>query len=136
MLSKETGALLIPICGLYYCYYMWKKNKETTNEADISTGAKITTGIKDLSIIFFIALLVWSIFPALDMIYNDSQSINAILGRINSAVIEKEAGTYNYWFMTVFSIFKLFLWTGPVLLFFSLLSVMTKKEWKQDGIFV
>ncbi len=131
MLSKETGVLLIPICGLYYCYSIWKKKETTT-----SIKAKITKGAKDATIILFIGLLVWSIFPVLDMIYNESQSVNAIVSRINTAVIEKEAGTHNYWFMTVFSIFKLLLWTGPLLLMFSLLSVITKREWKQEGIFI
>src|SRR3989338_6545760 len=131
MLSKETGVLLIPICGWYYCYYVWKK-KETT----IPTRLRIKKGVKDAGLIFLIALLVWSIFPVLDMVYNESQSFNAILSRINSAVIEKEPGNYNYWFMTIFSIFKLLLWTGPLLLFFSLLSMITKKEWRQEGIFM
>jgi len=135
MLSKETGVLLILICGLYYGYTIWKRMKEAKENASIKE--EVINGIKNSAIICLIALVVWSIFPILDIIYNNSQNTDAIISRIKDVVIERESTTdYSYWFMTVFSIFKLLLWTGPLLLFFPLLSMMTKKEWKQEGIFM
>ncbi|MEK6920714.1 MAG: glycosyltransferase family 39 protein, partial [Nanoarchaeota archaeon] len=135
MLSKETGVLLIPVCGLYYCYTFWKRKKEATE--NIFMKESIINGIKNSAVICLIALVIWSIFPILDIIYNNNQSTDAIVSRINEVVIERESTIdYNYWFMTVFSIFKLLLWTGPLLLFLPLVSVMTKKEWKQEGIFI
>lgn len=131
MLSKETGVLLIPICGLYYWYTLWKRKKEAKENVSMKEG--MINGIKNSVVIGVIALVVWSIFPILDILYNNSQSTDAILNRINDVVIERESTTdYNYWFMTVFSIFKLLIWTGPLLLFLSFLSIMKRKEWKQE----
>ncbi len=133
MLSKETGVLLIPICATYYCYTIWKRKKET----DFSIKTEITNGVRNASIIIFIALIVWSIFPIFDIIYNQSQSINAIVGRIDAAVIEKETnGSYNYWFMTLFSIFKLLIWTGPLLLFVPILIIMNREYKERQEILV
>lgn len=128
MLSKETGVLLILICGLYYLYTLWKIEKSQRKE-ECKKAVKQSIGI------LLIAGIVWSIFPILDIIFNNGQSINAILERANSAVSER-AAAYSYWFMTVFSLFKLLLWTGPLLLFLPIFCILKKKEWKQEGIFV
>lgn len=128
MLSKETGLLLIPICGLYFLHTIWKMKNNVKGE--IIQATKHSIGI------LFIAGIVWSIFPILDIMYNNGQSMSAIFERMNTAVIGDREAAYSYWFMTFFSLFKLLLWTGPLLLFSSLLFIIKKKEWKQEIIFL
>ncbi len=124
MLSKETGVLLIPICGIYSLYTLWKTEKNQQKE-ECKKAVKHCIGI------LLIAGIVWSIFPLLDLIYNNGQSINAILERATSAVSER-AAAYSYWFMSVFSAFKLFIWSGPLLFFLPIVCILKKKEWKQE----
>jgi len=128
MLSKETSVLLIPTLGFYYVYVLWKTEKSQQKE-------ECKKAIKNSIGIVLIAGIVWSIFPLLDFIHNNGQSVNAILERANSAVSEGAAG-YSYWFMTAFSTFKLLLWSGPLLFFLPIVCMVKKKEWKHEWIFI
>ncbi len=129
MLSKETGVLLIPICAGYYCYKIWNRDKT------VRIREEIADRIKDSSIIIFTALIVWSIFPIFDILYNNGASMNAIIERINTVVIGTSMN-YNYWFMVLFSIFKLMLWIGPLLLMISIISIIKREEKKEESIFI
>ncbi len=128
MLSKEAGILLVPICGIYYLYTLWKTEKYQRKE-ELKMAVKHSIGM------VVIAGIVWSIFPILDIIYNNGQSTSAIIERMDAAVSEKETA-YSYWFMMLFSIFKILIWIGPLLLFLSILFIITKKEWSQASIFI
>lgn len=131
LLSKETGVLLLPICVFYYFHTLTlKTKKETTLKEEISHVTKCSLAI------LFIAGIVWSIFPILDILYNNGQNMNAIIERVNSAVIQREeALALNYLFLSLFSIFKVLLWMGPLFLFLPFLLLFTKNEQKQYFLF-
>jgi len=112
MLSKETGFLLMPILGVYYILQ--------TRKGIIQTFVPIIG----------IGALIFSIYPVLDIVYNHGDSIQAIATRVETAVIEEENNVS--WFLLAFSIFKIVVWMGPILLFLPILWFFNKEEtWKQ-----
>ena len=114
LLSKETAVLLFPI--LVFCYFFRKK------EVPFVSLFSLKQFFSVFFLVTFLSLLVWSIFPILDLSYNHGQNMHAILERVQSAVIEKQNNLgYHGPILFFYSVFKILLWCGPFLLFFPLL---------------
>ena len=82
MLCKESGIVLIPIAGFYYLIEQSTLFRKDKVEFFKTLG-------KHLFIIGVFSALVFSVFPVLDILFNESQSINAIFNRLDHAVGER-----------------------------------------------
>ena len=114
LLSKETGVLLFPI--LLFCYFFQKNSNVLLSFSSLRKLFSV------FLLLTFLSLFVWSIFPILDLSYNNGQNMHAILERIQGVIIEKQnnLGYYSP-ILFFYSLFKILLWCGPFLLFFPLL---------------
>ncbi len=124
LLSKETAFLLFIIMILYLGY------DSRNNLKGLMYGH-----IKTIVLIGVIAAIVFSVFPLLDILYNNHQNIDAIIQRIDSAVIHPTSQeSYSSLSFFVYSLFKILLWVGPLLLCFPLLSRKNLKEHNKKEI--
>jgi 4-amino-4-deoxy-L-arabinose transferase-like glycosyltransferase len=126
MLSKESGILFLPIAALYYITNIKKTQKSTILN-------KVKNIFKTGLLLSIIALTVFSIFPVADTLFNNGQNLDAIMNRIDTVAEERPQNL----FLWVFSLFKVFIWAGPLLIFIPLLAFLNtirgrerKKLWK------
>ena len=120
MFCKESGIVLIPVAGLYYLIQQSSLFGKDKKEFFKMLG-------KHLVVIAFFAGLVFSIFPGLDIVFNEGQSVDAILNRVDQAVAETpDPFSYGFMLLLPFSIFKLLIWMGPLFVFLPLLWLFQK----------
>ncbi len=109
-LSKETAFLIFPIIIIIMIIkkYPWKLMVKYTVLITIS------------------ALLIFSIFPITDYMYNNGETFTAIIHRIEK-VATGIPSIYNLLFIQFFSIFKILIWIGPFFLCLAASEIWYKK---------
>lgn len=121
--TRETGVLLLPIIMFSIFFYFY------TNEK----GHTIKKAKTPVLVIYGIGLLLFSIYPIIDLTLNEGDMLNTLFERTETAVIADQP-THGYLALSLYSVFKIVVWLGPLLLLLVLYwiyFIWKQKQWKE-----
>lgn len=128
--TRETGVLLFPIIALCLFFYHYQREK--------SVWKSINKSCKPFLVLCFIGSIIFSIYPAIDLTFNQGTMLYTLFARAETAVL-KDVPTHGYIALFLYSIFKIVVWLGPlflILTLFWLSTILHSKFRKEPNQFV